>query len=235
MHDTVAPTIACPSNLVLEATGPSGAVATFGFSATDNCDASPVVFATPASGSAFAVGTNIVVVTAHDACGNTNTCSFTVIVRDTTAPVIECATNRVVVCTATNGAQVSFSVTATDLVDGAVAVSTTPASGSWFAAGTNVVTCATTDTHGNTNTCTFEIVVQDQVTPLLEISMNGGDMILAWPASCTSYALKHTDDLSAPTVWQSVNAPVSWVDGKFQVTLTLGAAQGFYRLEAGQP
>ena len=52
---------------------------------------------------------------------------------------------------ATNStAVVTYSASATDLVDGPVAVSCSPASGSIFPVGTTTVTCSATDAHGNT-------------------------------------------------------------------------------------
>ena len=229
--DVTPPVPTCPVVPPVEATGPSGAVVSFSVTATDNLDPNPTVMASPASGSIFPVGSTPVLVTAYDASGNTNTCSFNVLVRDTTAPVLVCPTNRVVPCTETNGAQVSFTVSAMDLVDGLVSVIATPASGAWFPLGTNVVTCRAVDAHQNTNTCTFEVVVRDDVAPVLEIVLSGSDVVISWPASCTSYALKRTDDLNAPANWQAVTAPVSYVNGRFQVTVPLSETQRFYRME----
>jgi hypothetical protein len=59
----------------------SGVVA-FSASATDNCDTNPVVNCIPVSGAMFALGANLVTCTATDGAGNTNSCSFTVTVRD---------------------------------------------------------------------------------------------------------------------------------------------------------
>ena len=55
-------------------------IVTFTVSATDNCDAAPSVVATPASGSAFSIGTTTVNVVATDASGNTAEGSFTITV-----------------------------------------------------------------------------------------------------------------------------------------------------------
>ncbi|MBK7172622.1 MAG: HYR domain-containing protein [Bacteroidales bacterium] len=52
----------------------------------------PLFTAVPPSGTAFAVGTNAVTVTATDACGKLNTCEFDVTVTDTQNPTISCAT-----------------------------------------------------------------------------------------------------------------------------------------------
>jgi hypothetical protein len=86
--DNTPPTIVCPSNIVVDApTGTCSAVVNFTVTASDNCS-SPTVVSSKASGSVFSVGTTTVVATATDAAGNTNTCSFTVTVKDVGAPVI---------------------------------------------------------------------------------------------------------------------------------------------------
>ena len=48
-------------------------------SATDNCD-TPMLVCAPASGSLFSVGTHLITCTATDLTGNTNACTFNVIV-----------------------------------------------------------------------------------------------------------------------------------------------------------
>ena len=79
--ETVLPVISLPSDIVTTLplnSNDTGKVVDFTVSATDNCDADPSVSAVPASGSAFAVGTTTVNVTATDESGNTATGSFTV-------------------------------------------------------------------------------------------------------------------------------------------------------------
>lgn len=83
--DTTAPVVTAPANLVIEATGAAGATATFAATATDATGAT-ITYST-APGSTFPVGTTTVTATATDAAGNSSTASFTVTVRDTTAPV----------------------------------------------------------------------------------------------------------------------------------------------------
>ncbi len=83
--DTIAPALTAPANLVLEATSAAGATATFAATASD---ATGVTLSySRASGSTFALGTTSVTVTATDGVGNTSSATFSVTVRDTTAPV----------------------------------------------------------------------------------------------------------------------------------------------------
>jgi hypothetical protein len=89
---------------------------------------------------AFPIGYTLVQYTATDAAGNTATCNFDVQVGDNQAPVITCpaslsVSNGVGVC----GANVSFSVTATDNC-GVPTVTTSANSGDFFPIGTTTVT-----------------------------------------------------------------------------------------------
>jgi hypothetical protein len=88
IRDVTAPVLSLPADLVVEATGPAGAVATFAASASDDVDGSVAVTTSAASGSTFPVGATVVTASATDAAGNVATGHFTVTVRDTTAPSI---------------------------------------------------------------------------------------------------------------------------------------------------
>src|SRR5262249_43055103 len=91
--DVNPPQVNCPANSTTNAPQASCASnVTFSVSATDNCVVTNVT-AVPASGSSFPVGTTTVTVTAADASGNTNFCTFTVTVNDTQPPVITCPGN----------------------------------------------------------------------------------------------------------------------------------------------
>jgi large repetitive protein len=54
--DTVSPRISCPSNLVVAAQSPLGAVVIYDVTATDDCTPQPRMRCSPPSGSVFAVG-----------------------------------------------------------------------------------------------------------------------------------------------------------------------------------
>jgi hypothetical protein len=78
--------IAPLANLTLEATSPAGATATFAATVTDAVGATATY--SKASGSTFPLGTTTVTINATDAAGNVAIArTFTVTVRDTTAPV----------------------------------------------------------------------------------------------------------------------------------------------------
>jgi hypothetical protein len=158
--DTTPPSLNLPGGITAEATGPAGATVSYTATATDLVDGPVPVNCTPASGSTFALDTTTpVTCTAADSSGNTSTGSFTVTVADTTPPSLKLPSDITAQATGPAGAAVSYTATATDLVDGSVPVSCTPASGSSFPVGTTTVSCSAADAHGNTTTGSFKVTV----------------------------------------------------------------------------
>ena len=151
-----------PSNTIVEATGPGGAVVQYNASGSgdDDFNGRPTNAAncTPASGSQFSIGATTVTCTSGAETG-----TFTVNVVDSTAPALALP-NGISVPGPSGGTTVSYNASATDTVDGGVAVSCSPASGSLFPRGTTTVTCTATDSHQNTGTGTFEVTVYEAAT-----------------------------------------------------------------------
>lgn len=162
-------------DVVVEATGPNGAPATFTIAATAGNGGAATVSCSPASGNLFALGTTDVGCTAIDSADSSLTASahFNVIVRDTTAPVLTMPANIVADATTAAGTAVSYAVTALDLVDPAPGVTCSAASGSVFAIGTTTVTCAARDASGNVSPpATFTVLVkaaEQQVADLIGV------------------------------------------------------------------
>ena len=177
-RDTTPPSITCPSNQVVLLCG-TAATIPVDFpppTVSDNLDPNVTFTCVPASGSSFPVGTNTVVCTATDNCGNTRSCSFIVtVIRDATPPVMVCPTNRtILLCGSAATVPVNFPTpTATDNLDPNVTVTCTPASGSSFPVGTTTVTCTATDDCTNRSTCAFTItVVRDTTPPVITCPSN---------------------------------------------------------------
>lgn len=105
-----------------------------------------------------AMSTNVVI-TITDSGGLTNSLSFSFTALDITPPVIATPADITVVSDASGHAVVNYSATANDAIDGARAVTFSPASGSTFNTGTTTVTCTSTDTQNNTATTTFTVTV----------------------------------------------------------------------------
>ena len=86
VEDTTPPELTCPEDITVEQATGDGTAVEFNCTASDICDAAPAVVCDPPSGSVFPLGTTKVTCTATDEAGNKSTCSFNVIVVDTTAP-----------------------------------------------------------------------------------------------------------------------------------------------------
>jgi virginiamycin B lyase len=91
VQDATPPVLVLPSSIVVNATGPGGAIVTYAATATDNVDPNPVVSCVRPSGSAFPIGTSTVNCTATDASGNTAPGSFTVRVVGAAGQLVDLA------------------------------------------------------------------------------------------------------------------------------------------------
>lgn len=170
INDTQHPNLTVPSNIVAEATSPSGAVVTFSATATDVADPVPTVTCDHPSGSTFALGNSLVTCTATDSSGNPATATFTVTVNDTTVPSINSHTDITQEATSASGAIVNYiNPTATDLVDGTLPVTCTPPSGLTFPLGHTTVTCSAMDSHSNSSSTNFVINVVDTTAPTITL------------------------------------------------------------------
>jgi len=227
--DTTPPVVSVPSApIVAEATGPSGAAVTFSASATDPDNGVLPVSCSPASGSTFPLGSTTVTCSATDPAGNSGHASFSVVVRDTTPPVLTVTANMAVDATSPAGAAVSFSSSAVDLVDGIVPVTCVPTSGTTFAIGDTTVVCNAADRSGNSATASFKIHVRgasEQVTDLLNyVTQNniGPGNSLAAKLNATLTSLAASDQASACSTLQSFINEVQAQAGK-KITLDQAA------------
>jgi hypothetical protein len=216
--------ITVPATITVEAAGPSGAVVNFTTSATNSTG---VVLTTnvPASGSTFPLGTNSVTVKATAGGVSTNA-TFTVIVQDTTPPVITLLganplTNYV------NTVFVDPGTTATDIVSGDL-ISAILVTG---AVNTNIVgsytlTYTVSDSSGNIATTNRTVVIVTP-PPTLNVVSSGSQTALYWPASATNYLLQTTTNLVS-TNWVTVTNATPIIG----VTVTNNLPAAFFRLQA---
>ena len=167
--DKTAPTLNLPSNIIVEATSPLGAVVNYSASASDNLDAAPSFGCVPISGSTFVIGTTMVNCTASDHADNTSFGNFNVTVQDTTGPVIEFHSDVTAEATSASGENVTYTSPATtDDVDGPGVAICSPVSGSLFALGDSIVTCNATDSNNNAAIpTTFTVHVVDTTAPVI--------------------------------------------------------------------
>ncbi|RYU14108.1 HYR domain-containing protein [Nocardioides iriomotensis] len=167
IQDTTKPVVTVPEPITAEATGPDGAEVDFAVTAEDDVDGDLDVTCDPVSGSTFPLDVTTVECAATDAAGNVGTNTFTVTVEDTTAPEIDLPADITEEATSAAGAAVTWTASATDVVDGKVDVTCDPEAGSVFALTTTTVTCTARDAAGNEATDDFTVSVHDTTAPSL--------------------------------------------------------------------
>lgn len=183
VRDTTAPSVACPADVVVEATSPSGASASFAATASDTVNPSPGVLYDPAPAgtwtggqqvsAAFPYGTTTVRATAWDGYNLSAPCQFLVTVRDTTPPAVTCPAPVTAEATGALGAPVPLAglATATDVATATpsvayAALGAAVSATGWVAPlGSTGVTATATDRAGNTASCTFPVTVVDTTPP----------------------------------------------------------------------
>ena len=152
------PALIVPFGLKAEATSGAGALVSFDVSSGDK--PAPTIVCKPAPGSLFPFGTTTVTCTATSAGGGKTVHSFTVSVRDTTAPVFTKHSNIVKKVSGKKRLKVVYKrPVATDAVDGTVTSVCAPRAGSVFKLGNTTVTCTATDAHGNARKTSFGVRV----------------------------------------------------------------------------
>ncbi|GAB4094174.1 HYR domain-containing protein [Flaviaesturariibacter terrae] len=167
VQDTQAPELTVSDVSVNNDATNCGAVVTFAASASDNCS-TPAISYSQDPGTYFPVGTTTVTATAKDACGNTTSKTFTVTVADNELPVVH--TNSFTIQLDATGAA---SITAAQVDNGSTdncgiaSISADKMSFDCSNTGANTVTLAVTDVHGNVNTATAIITVEDHVAPVI--------------------------------------------------------------------
>jgi len=209
IFDTAPPSIsfspAAPANII-QGTGAAGAIVPYSVSATDgvdallgltvsvSCTSNGQTVPSSSTTTVFGYGTTTITCTSIDSHGNTATASFTIVVVDTTPPVVTVPASVTLQATSPGGVIYTFTATAADLVDGPVTPVCTPASGSVFGIGTTTVTCAATDNTGNSGSGSFTVTVVDTVDPVLVVPANIA--VLAAPGGTTAsvtYTASATD------------------------------------------
>ena len=72
--------------------------------------------------------------------------------------------------------------------------------------------------------------------PQLGVSRSGGDLVIAWPAGATAFALERTLSLTPPVIWTLVVTPAPLTVGDQKtVTVPIGAGNEFFRLREVGP
>ena len=216
--------LTCGNNVTVSAApGANSATATYSTpNASTTCTAGGLNLqriAGPASGSSFPLGTTTITYQATDACGNNETCSFTVTVNATNANLnINCGNNiSVNAAPGANSATVTYSTpTANTTCAGGATVTRTagPASGSTFPVGTTTVTYQATDNCGNVETCSFTVTVVGSAS----------NVTISCPSNITVATAPGAN--SAIVTYGNANANTNCADGGLNVSVTQGPASG---------
>jgi hypothetical protein len=171
--DNIEPEISCPTNIIVSL-DPDVCSMNIIFplaTATDNCsNATDITIVSDInSGSNFPVGTTTVTYRATDSAGNTDECTFEVIVSDVQAPEITCPSNITVQLEPLQCEGIAtFAPTISDnCPDVFFNYLTEIESGDPFPIGINTVTLLAEDAAGNTAECSFTVTVLDYINPSL--------------------------------------------------------------------
>src|ERR1051325_860929 len=162
------PILIVPNDITVDPAGPSGTVVTYTATATDGVDGSLTPVCTPPSGSTFAPGATLVQCSVTNSRGYSRFGAFYVFVRDGTPPVLTLPTAVNVASSGSpDGTVVNYTASAHDAVDGDVAVSCEPDSGTLFPDGETTVQCRAVDLSGNIATGSFIVTVGDTQPPVI--------------------------------------------------------------------
>ncbi len=180
VRDTKAPTILCPTNVVVECPGDTSPNATGLATAQEGCGGLVTILFSDTLTNGCG-GTKVISRrwTATDECGNTSSCVQTITVRDTTKPTIACPANATLECPADTGTNATGVATAQDLC-GSVTIRYADAVTN-RCAGTKVIarTWTATDDCGNSASCVQTITVRDTTSPTIQCP---ADAVLECPA-----------------------------------------------------
>ncbi len=153
--DNQAPIITAPVTQTFEATGTTTTPTLIPATSTDNVNSNPIITYLPLS---FNLGTTTVIWTATDSSGNFATTSSLVVIHDTTAPVIT-ITGSSSVAVLAETPYTELGATASDTVNGSVAVSVIFNNVDIFNSGTYQVVYSATDNSLNQSFATRTVDV----------------------------------------------------------------------------
>ena len=227
VQDSIAPSLNCPPNAVVEFGSETSPIALGAASASDFSGAITISFSDTVVTNCGRACTISRLWTASDPCGNLATATQTITVQDTTPPVLSGCTNKVIYA---GNALVFDTPTATDHCSTPIVsvVSTT----------TNypiAAVCAVTRTWTATDACGNVAANQAQtitvLPPLLTkleiVKLGDTNLLLRWPTNATGYRLEWSYDL---TKWSPVAITPIQTNGEFRVYTIATQPGRFFRL-----
>jgi len=184
IEDNEVPVVTCPADMTVsnDPTNCDAIVTPAAPTATDNCS-STFTFVnnfnnTSNAMDTYLVGATTVIWTATDNAGNTNDCSFVITVEDDEAPTVTCPSSMTVTTDvgSCDAAVDTSDPTATDNCSTTFTFSNdfnnTGNADDTYPLGTTTVTWTAEDNAGNTNSCSFDITVEDNENPSIACPAN---------------------------------------------------------------
>ncbi len=221
LSDTTPPVLTAPLDITVEASGPLTSVVIGTATATDLVDGS--ITPTSNAPAAYPLGATVVTWTACDVAGNCSTASQNINVVDTTAPALTVPGPVSVEATGPATIVALGSATATDLVDGVIAVSNdAPAT---FPVATTVVNYSVTDVAGNTSTGTQNVTVVDTTAPTLTVP-GPVSVEATGPATTVALGSATATDLVDGVIAVSNDAPATFPVGTTVVNYSVTDVAG---------
>ena len=159
------PSVEAPPFIIARATGPSWTQVNFQVNATGSSADKISVYCNPGSGSAFPMGSTIVLCAAKDPVTNlVGYAMFNVTVKDTSPPTFKVPRSILKQADDIQGTKITYNANASDSVDGNTITKCNPSSGSVFPLGLNQVTCTSTDKSGNNAKVSFSVIIGQTTT-----------------------------------------------------------------------
>lgn len=226
VKDMTSPVVTnCPGDIIVnQSTSCSAIVSWTPPTFTDNCPGTVVVSSNYAPNTQFPVGSTTVTYTARDNVNNTTACSFKVIVRDTSSPIVSnCPANIILDSTTDCMAVATWTAPAFTDNCGLQPISKSHEPGGAFPIGTTTVSYTATDFSGNSTVCSFTVTVKDLIAPVIsecpqniviQTSNQSGTAIVDWTPP------EATDDCQLASLLPSHESGSSFPVGLTTVTYT---------------
>ncbi|HET6716302.1 MAG TPA: HYR domain-containing protein, partial [Nitrososphaeraceae archaeon] len=174
--DMQPPSVEAPQFIIARATSPSWTQVNFQVNATSPSSDNISVYCNPSSGSAFPMGSTIVLCAAKDPITSlVSYAMFNVTVKDTSPPTFKVPNSILRQADNLQGTKITYDANASDTVDGSAVTTCEPPSGTTFPLGLNQVKCTATDKSGNTAETSFSVIIGQ--TPSEEIGGNAISML----------------------------------------------------------
>ena len=205
---TQPPSVEAPPFIIARATSPSWTQVNFQVNATSTTSDKISVYCNPASGSAFPMGSTIVLCAAKDPTTSVvGYAMFNVTVKDTSPPTFKVPHSILKQADDLQGANITYDANASDTVDGSTVTTCDPPSGSTFPLGLNQVKCTATDKSGNTAEASFSVIIgqtpsdenTEEAIPVL--SQNGTNQLKSVESTVSENI---TDDSIPETVSKNI-------------------------------